>query len=637
MKLYLVSKWSVLVAPLLAACSGSSPSGAGTGPANAGTLSGGVSDHSGGMTNEVNKPQGGTLGSGGQSELTGSGGVAKSGGSSSAVGGSNNNQTTTSAAGGQSGSGGSPLNGGTKAVGGAPSTGGTATVSSSNATGGSVAATGTKATGGTSSAGGNSANGGTKATGGTTATSGTSTSSTGALIRNDQFWKDTSGTPIYSQGGGVLKVGDTYYWYGVKYKGAVTYAANPSKLNSDTSFNAVTCYSSQDLVNWQFENNVLTATGSGTEIAGSSWIGRLGVAYNATTKKYVLVTQYAGTAGTGELFATSDTPAGNFVFNNIQSPVANIANGSTGDQTVFVDDDGKAYVICSSANGRGNLYVAPLRAKDYLAVDTATRIFGGVGREGNTMFKYNGHYYFCSSDLHGWNASHTYCISATNILGPYGAEFIMAGTDSDFSHVTQTGFFITVNGSTQSTVIFAGDRWSDFAGNGLGYNQWMPLSFNGTTPQFQSLSEWSLNATTGQWTVGPNNNYALNPSFEADRVTTTLPAGWTATGGTNLLGGHSGRWSWQLSGAASLNQSVANLPNGTYTLSVWLKGSGATGVQLYAKGFGGTDKATSISAAGTAWTQMSVTGIAVSNGQCQIGITTTAGTIGADDFVLVKN
>ena len=38
------------------------------------------------------------------------------------------------------------------------------------------------------------------------------------------------------------------------------------------------------------------------------------------------------------------------------------------------------------------------------------------------MFKYTGRYYFCSSDLHGWNASQTYCVSATNIKGPYWAE-----------------------------------------------------------------------------------------------------------------------------------------------------------------------------------------------------------------------
>ena len=47
----------------------------------------------------------------------------------------------------------------------------------------------------------------------------------GALIDNDRFWKDTTGTPLYSQGGGVLQVGSTYYtWYGVKYGGAPTCA-----------------------------------------------------------------------------------------------------------------------------------------------------------------------------------------------------------------------------------------------------------------------------------------------------------------------------------------------------------------------------------------------------------------------------
>ena len=63
--------------------------------------------------------------------------------------------------------------------------------------------------------------------------------------------------------------------------------------------------------------------------------------------------------------------------------------------------------------------------------------------------------------------------------------------------MTQTGFFISVKGTTQNTIIFAGDRWSDFAGNGLGYNQWMPLTFTGSTPRMESLSQWSINAATG--------------------------------------------------------------------------------------------------------------------------------------------
>src|SRR6185437_4833032 len=58
----------------------------------------------------------------------------------------------------------------------------------------------------------------------------------GATLQNDVFWKDTSGNPIYSQGGGVLKVGATYYWYGAKYNGAVTYYNNPAAgKNGDVS------------------------------------------------------------------------------------------------------------------------------------------------------------------------------------------------------------------------------------------------------------------------------------------------------------------------------------------------------------------------------------------------------------------
>ena len=530
------------------------------------------------------------------------------------------------------GTGGASSSGGSAASGGASATGGTAGPASGGgtSTGGANAPGGASATGGISAGGGRggAATSGGAAGGraGAVGSGGAAGGSSGKLIRNDVFWKDTAGTPIYSQGGGVLLVGDTYYWYGVKYGGAVTYAAKPTSLNSDTSFAGVTVYSSKDLATWKLENTI-TFSNAG------SWFGRIGVVYSSKTKKYVMVAQGAG----GVFFATSDTPAGNYTFDNVATNLSGIANGATGDQTVFQDDDGKAYLICSSAMGRGNLYVVPLRDSDFLALGTPTRIFGGVGREGNALFKYQGHYFFCSSDLHGWNASHTYCISATSITGPYGAEFVLNDTDADFSHVTQTGFFITVKGASQSFVIFAGDRWSDFAGNGLGYNQWMPISFAGTTPTFQSLSEWSIDVAAGTWAVGPGNNFALNPSFEADRVAMTTPAGWTSSGGTNVTGGHTGRWSWQLSDAGSLDQAVASLPNGMYTLSAWIKGSGATGAKLYAKDFGGSDASASLASASGTWTNVSLPGIAVSNGRCHIGASTTAGTLTIDDFLLVKN
>jgi hypothetical protein len=568
-------------------------------------------------------PAGMDGGAGGATAGTGGTGAS---GSAGAIGGGGSGGTIAGGAGGGAGGAGGGIGGSASGASGSgvagTSGGGGAGGSGGNGSGGAVVGRGGSGGGGSGSGGRGGGSGGVSGSGG--ATGGGGAVQTGAVIINDRFWKDTAGTPIYSQGGGVLQVGDTFYWYGVKYGGAVTYAASPTGKNDDTSFAGITIYSSKNLADWKLENTVKPTNTGG-------WFGRLGVVYHAATQKYVLVAQGGG----GLYFATSSTPAGNFAYNNVQTNLPGIVNGSTGDQTMFQDDDGQAYLISSSSSGRANRYVSPLRASDFLAVENAVLVYKGGGREGNCLFKYDGTYYFCSSDLHGWNASQTYCVSASNIRGPYGAEFVMGGTDRDFSHVTQTGFFVAVKGSAQTTIIFAGDRWSDFAGNGAGYNQWMPLSFSGRTPRMESLTHWSIDAATGAWSADARNNYVLNPSFEADRVAMTTPAGWTTSNGSNVQTPHGpGRWSWQLTGTSSLSQMIANLPNGTYTLSAWVR-PGSAGAQLAARGFGGTDKTTSL-AASTAWTNVSITDIAVSNGQCQVSVTTSGQTVLVDDFVLSR-
>ena len=268
------------------------------------------------------------------------------------------------------------------------------------------------------------------------------------------------------------------------------------------------------------------------------------------------------------------------------------------------------------------------------------------------MFKYNGRYYFNSSDLHGWNASHTYTISATNILGPYSAETVMANTDADFSHVTQTGFFITVHGTQQTTVIFAGDRWSDFAGNGIGFNQWMPLTFVGTAPQFQSLSQWSLDATDRRLERGARKQLRAQPVVRGGPGGDDPARGLDhqhhhrrgATPYTNVGGGHTGRWKWRLTDTtayqATIAQTVTGLPNGTYTLSAWVQSSGGQSIaRLFARNGGGSEQDAAVNTAIPSWKQVTISGIAVTNGTCQIGLDTTASAnqwVDLDDVLLVK-
>jgi hypothetical protein len=475
-------------------------------------------------------------------------------------------------------------------------------------------------------------------------------SASAATITNDAFAKDTAGNNIYAQGGGVFKFGSKWYWYGVKYNGAVTYAGNPAAgKNSDTSFNSFTCYSSTDLVNWVNEGPAMTTSSAG--MSGTAWVGRMGVAYNANTNKYVLISQYSGPNGNGMMFATCSTPNGDFVFDHVQYPIPT-SNGYSGDATIFVDTNGAAYLICSKSDGRNRLYVLPLRASDYLNIETGPNIYTGTGREGNCMMRMGNTYYFMSSDLHGWNASPAYVLqsASSNILGTYNAEYTMNRSALDFCHVSQTGFCVTATGTSGSVGLFVGDRWCDFAGNGVGFNQWCPVTFSGTTPTFQSVSKFDLNAAAGTWSLVTGNNFALNPNFEADRVAQASVAGWTSSGTAGAFGNSSGthnpgRFFYHHYSASAFNaftnQVTTGLPNGTYTLNVWYRSSGGQPTaRFFVRNFGGTEIQYSLTTAKSAWTQATISNIVVTNGQADIGLYTVGNAgqwVDMDDWSLTKN
>jgi hypothetical protein len=126
----------------------------------------------------------------------------------------------------------------------------------------------------------------------------------------------------------------------------------------------------------------------------------------------------------------------------------------------------------------------------------------------------------------------------------------------------------------------------------------------------------------------------MNPSFEADRVATNPPAGWTTSAGADVTSRHTGNFGWQLSGAASVDQKISGLPAGTYTLSVWISGSGPG--TLWAKGCGAADQSTPL-AGGSGWSKLSLAGVTAAGGACDVGVTTTSGTVTLDDFALVGN
>ncbi len=500
-------------------------------------------------------------------------------------------------------------------------------------------------------------------------------------IKNDVFWNTKDGRPIYSQGGGIFRFADPvtgvkkYYWYGVHYAEADSYHNDPSVTQTHNTFESVTCYSSIDLINWTFEADVLTK--DETNKSGKTWVGRLGVVFIREMNKYAMFVQH----GNQVLITVADSPTGKFTWHQKISMEQMIGTTNTGDQTVFTDEDsGKSYLIYSYGKGRNKIYVSEIGIKDgKVDLFDCTKIFQGESREGNCMFKYHNRYYMCASNIYGWDASYAYYLVADNIRGPYlpaNDMSIMNGCADDFAHVSQTGFFVNIKGSQQETVIYCGDRWADFAGNGLGYNQWCPLSFEAATPYFNSLNSWNLDAKTGKWNVADDNNYVKNGSFEADRryipshikpVQTEL-TGWntiviegnkisldSATSPVLnyfnseadrkiVIGEKSLNISDQVNFKRKTFQTIASSPyvklkDGLYTMTAKVKHSnGFSNLEMYAENNGKILKY-SIKEKNTLWQTIRITNISVKDGKVEIGFL-AEGTANAfcyvDDVSLVK-
>jgi hypothetical protein len=501
-------------------------------------------------------------------------------------------------------------------------------------------------------------------------------------IKNDVFWNTRDGRPIYSQGGGIFKFVDhvtgvnKYYWYGVHYKEAEIYRNNPSVTLPNANFESVTCYSSVDLVNWTFEADVL-AKAEVIKSKSFTWVGRLGVAYIKELKKYAMVVQH----GSEVLFAIADSPTGQFTWHQKINMKEMIGTSNTGDQTVFTDEDsGKSYLIYSYGSGRNKIYVSEIGVKDgKINLLDCTKIFQGESREGNCMFKYKGKYYMAASNIYGWDASYAYYLVADDIRGPYlpaNDMQVMKGSEDDYAHVTQTGFFVSVKGTKQETILYCGDRWANFAGNGLGYNHWFPLSFDGVAPYFNSLSSWNLNAKTGEWNTGADNNYVKNGSFEADRRKIPSPVkpvqafllGWT----TEVLKGNAvsqdsatspvlnyfniesdrklviGEKSLNISDKDNFKRKIfqiisstpyVKLEDGFYMLTATIKNSnGFEKLEMYAESNGKKQKQ-SFNKENKDWKQIEIKQVAVKNGKVEIGFVANGKASAfcyVDDVTLIK-
>jgi hypothetical protein len=411
-------------------------------------------------------------------------------------------------------------------TGGDSSTGGSSTGGSS--TGGSSPSTGGDGGGGASGAGGAPVDGAAGATG-TGGAGGTAVASEWVTISNGGFWNDASGKRIEAHGGGFIQVADTWYWVG-----------EDKSMNSGNFF-AVNVYASKDMVNWQFRNAIITRQTSTDLAAADRIIERPKIIYNDTTQQYVMWLHWDGanyaTAQAGVL--TSPTIDGDYTQVSHFQPNSNMAR----DDSLFKDDDGKAYFM-ASANNNQDMIIYQL-ADDYLSIKSqVVTVFAGKQREAPAMFKQNGRYYLITSAATGWDPNQAQYASATNIAGPWSS---LTNLGDGITYDTQSAFVIPFVGSQATTYIFAGDRWQDPDLVSSKYI-WIPIQISGTSLTLADYERWQLDVTTGHWsddqTLIPQAGWSL---VHADSQETSAEDGKA----TNAFDGSTSTfWHTQYTGSA---------------------------------------------------------------------------------------
>lgn len=296
------------------------------------------------------------------------------------------------------------------------------------------------------------------------------TSGNNNVIINGTQFKDTSGNIIHAHGGGFLKYGDYYYWYG-EYR------------DQSNLFKGVRCYRSKDLVNWEYRGEVLSPD-SHPELNRVN-IERPKVMYNQFTKEFVMWMHWENGIHYGEARAAvayCSTPDGKYTYKGSFRPYQNSGvedHGRPGymsrDCTVFVDTDGKGYFL-SSSNENMDLHLYEL-TPDYKDIASlAAKLYVGKQREAPCLFKRNGYYYLVTSGCTGWDPNQAKYAYSKDLRSGW-SELYNLGNSTTYR--SQPTYVLPVQGTSGTSYLYAGDRWAGAWGGRVNESQyvWLPLVF----------------------------------------------------------------------------------------------------------------------------------------------------------------
>ncbi len=306
-----------------------------------------------------------------------------------------------------------------------------------------------------------------------------------ATIRSGEVWKEADGKVVNAHCGGLLQVGDVFYWFGEVRSPGNRFVQN------------VSCYRSTDLTNWTFRNMVVKPETD--PIVVRSHLERPKVVYNAKTKKYVMWMHKEdarrGYAEAHCAVAVCDTPDGDYKWVGDFRPCDNMSR----DCTLFQDDDGSAYFI-SSARENADMIIYKL-SDDYLKVDKQVAVwFPGQYREAPAVFKKDGTYYLITSFCTGISPNPQYYSTSKSLAGPWTPYKLLTGDDTWNTYYSQANYVLPIHGTEATTFIYCGDNWIARPMRQV----WLPLELDGKGDlRMRWADRWQVDLKTGKTTMPP--------------------------------------------------------------------------------------------------------------------------------------
>ncbi|QLH26446.1 RICIN domain-containing protein [Streptomyces sp. Rer75] len=348
-----------------------------------------------------------------------------------------------------------------------------------------------------------------------------------ATIVNATQFTTTSGEAVHAHGGGVLKVGAYYYWFG-------------ENRNADNTFRYVSAYRSTDLKSWEFRRHVLTEA-TDPELATAN-IERPKVIYNERTKQFVMWMHKENGSDYSEAraaVATSATVDGDYTWRGSFRP---LDQHMSRDITVFKDSDGTGYMI-SAARENYDLHIYRL-TDDYTAVASlVANPWPGGHREAPALFKRGNVYFMLTSGATGWNPNQQQYATATSLAGPWSA---MRNVGDATAYGSQTAYVLPVQGTQATSYLYLGDRWGNSFGGKVNDSRyvWLPLNFpTATTMTMDWYPQLTIDTAAGTVT-GSGGPYAPLKARHSGKCADILSAAqtdgtatvqYTCNGGGNQL------------------------------------------------------------------------------------------------------